>query len=120
MHRLWIAAGALTGLKAVGWSAWAAHAGPRVLAPAELAMLGTALQTMGWHAPALIAAALWAERRGRLAHAGCGLLLAGLILFAGALFCRALWGVSLGFVAPLGGLTLMAGWAVLAASAVRR
>jgi uncharacterized membrane protein YgdD (TMEM256/DUF423 family) len=120
MHRLWIALGALTGLKTVGWSAWAAHAAPRVLDAAELPLLNTALQMMGWHAAAIIAAGLWAERRGGLAHGAAALMVAGLTMFAGALFARALWGVSLGPIAPAGGITLMAGWLVLAASAVKR
>jgi len=120
MHRLWIALGGLFGFAAVALSAWAAHAGPRVLDAPALATLGTAVQLLGWHAPSLVAAGLLAERRGRLAHAAAGLLAVGALLFVGALTLRALSGVSLGPAAPTGGVALMLGWGLLAAAAVRR
>lgn len=121
MHRLWILLGALAGLGAVGLSAWAAHAGPRVLDPPALATLQAGLALQGWHAPALVAAGLWAGQRGGvLPHLAAALLAAGITLFCAGLYASALGGRSLGPVAPAGGILLMAGWAVLAASAIRR
>ncbi len=120
MPRFLLALGALTGLAAVALSAWGAHAAPARLAPAELGMFHAAVQMLGWHAPALLAAGLLAERRGRLAGIAGALLAAGLPLFAGAVLVRALGGVSLGPVAPAGGVALMAGWALLGLAAVRR
>jgi len=120
MHRLWIALGALAGLAAVALSAWAAHAAPRLLDPPRQAMLGQALTLLGWHALALLAAGLWADRRGGLLPhlAGAGFAL-GALLFCGGVLANALAGVSLGPVAPAGGVLLMAGWVLLAASAIR-
>ena len=121
MHRLWIALGALAGLTAVGLAAWAAHGAPARLDPARLGMLANGIQMQGWHALALLATGLWAERRGgALVHlAGAGFAL-GLILFCGGVYAVAIGGVSLGSVAPVGGVTLMAAWALLGLSALVR
>lgn len=121
MHRLWIALGALAGLLAVTLAAWAAHAAPRALEPARLAALDRALVLQGWHAPALLAAGLWAEQRGGiLPHLAAGGLALGTLLFCGAVYASALGGVSLGPVAPTGGVLLMLGWALLLLSAALR
>ena len=118
MHRLWIALGALAGLGAVALSAWAAHAAPRLLDAARIAMLDRALTMQGWHALALLAAGLWAERRGGvLPHLAAGALALGVLLFCGAVYAVALGGLSLGPVAPAGGMLMMLGWALLALSA---
>ena len=119
MHRLWLVLGALFGLGAVALSAWAAHAAPTRLEPRALAALGNGITMQGWHALALIAAALWAERRGgALPHVAAAGFALGLLLFCGGVYASALGGISLGPVAPLGGVTLMAAWGVLAASAL--
>ena len=118
MHRIWLALGALAGLTAVGLSAWAAHGAPARLDPARLAMLANAIQQQGWHALALLAAGLWAERRGGLLpHLAGGAFALGLILFCGAVYAVAIGGIPLGRVAPTGGMLLMAGWALLFVSA---
>jgi uncharacterized membrane protein YgdD (TMEM256/DUF423 family) len=121
MHRLWLALGALAGLTAVGLAAWAAHGAPARLDPARLGILANGIQMQGWHALALLATGLWAERRGgALAHlAGAGFAL-GLILFCGGVYAVAIGGVSLGSVAPAGGIALMAAWALLGLSALIR
>ncbi|MBK1657328.1 DUF423 domain-containing protein [Paracraurococcus ruber] len=119
MHRLWLLLGALCGLGAVALSAWAAHAAPARLDARALLALDNGIRLQGWHALALVGAALWAERRGgllpHLAAAGFAL---GLLLFCGGVYASALAGLSLGPVAPIGGITLMAAWGMLAASAV--
>ena len=121
MHRLWLFLGALAGLGAVALSAWAAHGAPARLDAHALGVLDKGITMQGWHALALVGAALWAERRPallpNLAAAGFAL---GLILFCGGVYASAIGGISLGPVAPIGGTLLMAGWAVLAASALRR
>lgn len=120
MHRLWIALGAMTGLGAVALAAWATHAGPALLDPARLTTLQAGLAVQGWHAPALLAAGIWTERRGGLAHAAAGLIAAGLALFLAGLYAAALGRLSLGPTAPVGGVVLMLGWLLLAVSAFRR
>lgn len=121
MHRLLAALGGLAGLLAVALSAWGAHAAPRLLAPPELAMLNSAGQILGWHAPALLAVGLMAQRLGGLLpRVAGGLMAVGVALFCGAVLLRALAGVSLGPVAPTGGVALMAAWLLLGLSALRR
>jgi uncharacterized membrane protein YgdD (TMEM256/DUF423 family) len=117
MARLFIAIGALAGLGTVGLSAYAAHA---AIDAARAGALVSAVQMQGWHALALLAAGLWADRGGLLARvAGLGFI-AGAVLFCGALYASALGGIHLGPVAPIGGTILMLAWALLAASALRR
>jgi uncharacterized membrane protein YgdD (TMEM256/DUF423 family) len=121
MHRFWFALGALAGLTAVGLAAWAAHGAPTRLDPVRLAMLANGIQMQGWHALALLAVGLWADRRGGLLPQLAGTAFAlGLILFCGGVYAAAIGGVSLGPVAPTGGTVLMIGWALLFVSALWR
>lgn len=120
MHRLWLALGALAGLGAVALSAWAAHGLPHRLPAPALASVQSAITMQGWHALALLATGLMAERGRRFAHlAGIAFAL-GLALFCGAVWYGALAGISLGSVAPTGGTLLMAGWLALFAAALKR
>jgi len=120
MHRLWLFLGALTGLAAVALSAWAAHGAPAGFAPAPRRAVDNALMIQGWHAFALLAAGLMAERGSRLAHGAGAAFAVGTALFCGAVWWGVLGHPSLGPVAPTGGMTLMAGWALLAAAALKR
>lgn len=120
MHRLWLITGALAGLIAVGLSAWAAHGLPARLDPARMGAVQNALTMQGWHALALLIAGLMAERGKRLANFAAFAFLAGIILFCGAVWVGALTGQSLGPIAPLGGMLLMLGWALLALAAAKR
>ncbi|MDO9707996.1 DUF423 domain-containing protein [Paracraurococcus lichenis] len=121
MHRLWLALGALFGLGAVALSAWAAHGAPARLDAHALVALDNGITMQGWHALALLGAALWAERRGgALPHVAAAGFALGLLLFCTGVYASAIGGVSLGPVAPLGGIMLMAAWGVLAASALVR
>ena len=104
MQRIWFGAAGLCGALAVGLSAMGAH-----VALESRAMVQSVAMLLGWHAPALLALGLW-PRGGLVA----GVLVAGLALFSGAVLLRALTGISLGPVAPLGGMTLIAGWLLLA------
>lgn len=110
MQRIWFSAAGVCGALAVGLSAVAAH-----VALDSRAMVQSVAMLLGWHAPALIGLALW--QRGSLV---AGLLLGGLVLFSGAVLLRAFAGVSLGPVAPIGGLTMIGGWLLLAVLAWRR
>ena len=120
MGRIWIVAGALAGCLAVALSAWAAHAA--AVAPPETAhRLGQALTMQGWHALALVATGLLAERRaGWAPHVAGGAFLLGMVLFCGAVWSVALTGQSWGRLAPTGGTLLMLGWLALAVAAWRR
>lgn len=120
MHRLWLFLGAIAGLVAVGLAAWAAHGTPAGFEGAQRRAIDNALMIQGWHALALIAAGLMAENGRRLAHLAGTAFAAGTILFCAAVWWSALGHPSLGGVAPAGGMLLMAGWALLAISALKR
>ena len=90
------------------------------LTPAALRIVESGIQMQGWHALALLGCGLWAERRGGLAHWAGAAFALGTLLFCGAVYAIGLGGVSLGVVAPTGGILLMLGWLLLAASALRR
>jgi uncharacterized membrane protein YgdD (TMEM256/DUF423 family) len=117
--RPWLFLGALSGLIAVALSAYAAH-GLRGLGPAPREAVASAITMQFWHALALLAAALWAPRGGGLVQAAAACFAAGALLFCGAVWWGALHPPAPPRVAPLGGLVLMAGWALLAASALKR
>jgi uncharacterized membrane protein YgdD (TMEM256/DUF423 family) len=110
MQRIWFSAAGLCGALAVGLAAIAAH-----VALDSRAMVQSVAMLLGWHAPAFIGLGLWG--RGGLVAA---VLLTGLTLFSGAVLIRAFLGVSLGPVAPIGGMTMIAGWLLLAVLAWRR
>jgi uncharacterized membrane protein YgdD (TMEM256/DUF423 family) len=115
MQRIWIGLGALAGLGAVAMAAFAAHG---IADASALRIVSSGVQMQGWHALALLAVGLWAPRGGRLADAAGTAFAVGLVLFCGALYSLALTGASWGLVAPTGGILLMVGWLLLAASAL--
>lgn len=120
--RIWLAAGALFGLLAVVAGAAGTHALRDALDADALRVFETAARFQMYHALALLAVGLLAMRRRSLALNVAGALFAlGTLLFSGSLYALALSGVGvLGAVAPVGGVCLMAGWAALAVTALRR
>jgi uncharacterized membrane protein YgdD (TMEM256/DUF423 family) len=119
---LWMALGGLAGCSAVAMAAAAAHALPQKLTPKALAAVQSAIQMQGWHAIALVLVALWLLRAGPLPFTVANLAGAafaiGLLLFCGSVYLGDLAGLRFGPTAPLGGILLMAGWLLLALSAV--
>jgi uncharacterized membrane protein YgdD (TMEM256/DUF423 family) len=123
MTKLMIVIGALAGFAAVAMAAVAQHALPQRLDARGLAMVNVAIQMQMWHALALVLTGIWcrgaspgALRLGKLAGAA---FIIGLPLFCGAVYCLALAGIRLGPAAPIGGTLFMAGWVLLAVSALR-
>jgi uncharacterized membrane protein YgdD (TMEM256/DUF423 family) len=123
MTRFLLIVGALTGALAVGMAAAAAHALPGRLDARSLAMVNSAVQMQGWHALALVLTAVWCLRAGpaalMLAQCAGIAFLVGILLFCGSVYLIAFAGVRLGPTAPTGGILLMAGWVLLALSALR-
>lgn len=119
---LWMVLGALSGCSAVAMAAAAAHALPQKLTPKALNAVQAAIQMQGWHAIALILVALWLLRAGPLPFAVANLAGAafalGIILFCGSVYLGDLAGLRFGPTAPIGGILLMAGWLLLALSAL--
>lgn len=120
-ERLFTFLGAVSGLVGVGAGAFAAHALRARLSPDLLAVFETGARYQVYHALALLAVA-WAAGRwhgGTVVWAGW-LFVSGTVVFSGSLYVLALSGQRwLGAVTPLGGVALLAGWAMFAWSAVR-
>ena len=114
--------GAVSAALAVIAGAFGAHALRARLDTALLAVFETGARYHMYHALALVAAGLVAERRpdGAAGAAG-GLFLAGTVLFSGSLYALALSGVrAFGAVTPIGGLCFIGGWIALTVALARR
>jgi uncharacterized membrane protein YgdD (TMEM256/DUF423 family) len=110
--RTWTGLAAVSGLLAVGFGAFAAHG---VTDPKAVAWLHTGSQYQMAHALAVFAA-LGLHRAGaRGMGLVAGLFLFGTLVFAGSLYAMALGAPRvLGAITPIGGLSFMIGWALLA------
>ncbi|MEA2998443.1 MAG: hypothetical protein QOK17_276 [Sphingomonadales bacterium] len=106
-----LAAGAALAGTAVALGAFGAHALKTTLSVEALGWWQTAAQYQMWHGLALLALAATGDARlRRPAH----LLAVGAILFSASLYAMALTGAQrLGAVTPVGGLLMIAGWALL-------
>jgi len=111
------ACAALTGLAAVAFGAFAAHG---LSDPWAKDIVRTGAQYGLAHALAVYAALYWADRGGAPARIAGWLFLVGAAIFSGSLYLLALSGARwMGAITPLGGLAMMAGWLLLAWSALR-
>lgn len=110
--------GAINGFLAVAAGAFGAHALKERLSPERLDTWELAARYQMFHALALLAVALLASRGGRLVTASGWCFVAGIAVFSGSLYLLAASGTRwLGAITPLGGLALLAGWALLAIGA---
>ena len=119
---LFLLLGGVSGFIAVATGAFAAHGLREKLPPELLATFETGARYQMYHALALVLVGLLAARApsGLLAASGW-LFAAGTVLFSGSLYLLAVTGArTLGAITPFGGLCFLAGWALLAASALRR
>ena len=117
---LWVTAGGFLGLFGVAMGAAGTHALEGRVAADSLDTVETAVRFQMYHAIALVAlgglSRVW---RTRFVTWAGGLLLFGTIIFCGSLYLLALLDIGVfGAVAPVGGLSLMAGWAALAVGGV--
>ena len=113
--------GAVNGFLAVAAGAFAAHGLESSLAPRALEIFQTGAHYHLTHALAIVATSLIA-RPGAAARANLAawLFTIGIVLFSGSLYVMVLTGSNaLALVTPLGGLSLLAGWLVLALSALK-
>jgi uncharacterized membrane protein YgdD (TMEM256/DUF423 family) len=119
--RMWFFLAAILGGSGVMLAAFGQHALSGRLEPRMLAAFSTGAQYQLTHALAIGLAALagrgaaqkWAERAALL-------FFIGILLFSGSLYGLALSGTrAFGFITPVGGLALIAGWMVLALAALK-
>jgi uncharacterized membrane protein YgdD (TMEM256/DUF423 family) len=109
---------ALMGFLAVALGASGAH-GPvheKLVASGQLAHWETAVQYHLPHAVVLLLLTLFASAKPRMVWAW-RMFFTGILLFSGSLYLLAYTGTKwLGAVTPLGGLSLMIGWVLIAMS----
>lgn len=123
LARRTLAVGALLGLLGVAAGAFGAHALRGAVSERDLEIWQTGAHYQQLHAAVLVAVGLAARSTGatgRALAAASVLLTVGVLIFSGTLYAMVLGGPRvLGAVTPLGGLSLMAGWAALAVHALR-
>ncbi|WP_298439919.1 DUF423 domain-containing protein [uncultured Ferrimonas sp.] len=110
---------ALLGLLATALGAYGAHGLPGKVSASLLASFNTAVQYQFLHALALfgVALALRLGVGGRLLSAAGACFIAGMAGFSGSIYMLVFGGSKIwGPITPIGGLTLMIGWGLLAAA----
>jgi len=119
--RRWFFVASVTGALGVLFAAFGAHALAARLEPHALATFETGARYQLIHALAMGLAALAARDAARVwAERAALLFFIGILLFSGSLYGLALSGMRvLGFITPLGGLALIAGWVTLALAALK-
>ena len=114
--------GAVGILLAVALGAFGAHVPKNTLTPEFTAVYQTAVNYHFIHALGLLAVGLLALHlpdSGALRWAGI-LMTIGLLLFSGSLYALSLSGIrGLGAITPVGGMTLLAAWLLLAVAVIR-
>lgn len=117
MPKTFLSLGAINAFLCVALGAFGAHGLKNSLSADMLVVFHTAVQYHFYHALALmmIGLILLHFTKSRLITLSGWLMLLGIILFCGSLYILSLTGVrGLGMVAPLGGLSLLSAWALLA------
>lgn len=118
---IWIRLGALGGGMGVLLGAFAAHSLKKIIAPKSLEVFQTATQYLTVHSLALILVGILAMHaseadRKRINRAG-KFFIGGILLFCGSLYALAFDGPRFfGPITPLGGLSLITAWTLLAFS----
>lgn len=122
MASKWFVGGCVQAALAVVLGAFGAHALEGVMTAEAAGTYETGSRYHMLHALALFVTA-WAiagGRRPRLARAAGWLFHIGIVLFAGSLYVLAPTGIRwLGAITPLGGVSFIAGWVLLALSCIK-
>ncbi len=121
MDRALFGLGAVSAALSVAAGAFGAHALRSRLSPDLLSVFEVGARYQMYHALGLLAAG-WAASRwpGTAPQLAGWLFVAGSVIFCGSLYALALSGVrALGAITPLGGASFIAGWVILAWSALR-
>jgi uncharacterized membrane protein YgdD (TMEM256/DUF423 family) len=119
MAKLFITLASFSGILAVVFGAFGAHALKGKLDDQALKVFETAVQYHFYHTFALLVVGVIALNQPQtvLLKSSGWLFVIGILVFSGSLYLLSLTGVRwLGAITPLGGLALIAGWACLAAT----
>ena len=119
MAKLFITLASLSGMLAVLFGAFGAHALKGRLDEHALNVFETAVQYHFYHTLALLVVGVMAlsQPQAALLKSSGWLFVIGILVFSGSLYLLSLTGMRwLGAITPLGGLAFVAGWACLAAA----
>lgn len=119
MAKLFITLASFSGILAVVFGAFGAHALKGKLDDQALKVFETAVQYHFYHTFALLVVGVIALNQPQtvLLKSSGWLFVIGILVFSGSLYLLSLTGVRwLGAITPLGGLALIAGWGCLAAA----
>ncbi|MEI7026075.1 DUF423 domain-containing protein [Paenibacillus sp. y28] len=120
MNKTWFIIGCINAFLCIAIGAFGAHALKSHVGADLIAIYETGVQYHMFHALGLIAIALAADKLGsgwRILWSA-RLMLIGIILFSGSLYALAISGVKgLGAITPLGGVSFLAAWVLLAMAA---
>ena len=123
MDRTFLLLGAILGFLGVALGAFGAHGLRSRLSPDMLAVFETGVRYQMYHVFALliVSAAIGHLGSARLLLMAGWFFFAGILIFSGSLYALALTSTGvLGAITPLGGLSLLVGWACLALFAAAR
>jgi uncharacterized membrane protein YgdD (TMEM256/DUF423 family) len=117
----WLLVGAANGFLAVAAGAFAAHGLESLVAPRSSRDFPDRSALTVTHALAIVATSLVTRpEAGPRANLAAWLFTIGIVLFSGSLYFMVLTGSNaLALITPLGGLSLLAGWAALAMAALK-
>ena len=108
---VWWKLGSALGMAAVVTGSFGSHGLRGKVEPRDMEIWETACKYQFYHSLAILAAV---TRSGSGAKIPCALFTAGITIFSGSLYALVLTGNRrLGAITPVGGLTLIAGWASL-------
>lgn len=119
MAKMFITLASLSGMLAVAFGAFGAHALKNRLDEYSMGVFQTAVQYHFYHSLALLAVGIIALNypQAALLRSSGWLFALGIVVFSGSLYMLSFTGLRwLGAVTPMGGLAFMAGWACLAAA----
>jgi uncharacterized membrane protein YgdD (TMEM256/DUF423 family) len=119
MAKLFITLASLSGMLAVAFGAFGAHALRSRLDEHALSVFQTAVQYHFYHSLALLAVGVIAlsQPQTALLRSSGYLFVVGIVVFSGSLYLLSMSGLRwLGAITPLGGLAFIAGWGCLAAA----
>lgn len=119
MAKIFITLAALSGMLAVAFGAFGAHALKNRLDDYAMGVFETAVQYHFYHSLALLAVGVIALQQPQTAllKSSGWLFLLGIVVFSGSLYLLSLSGLKwLGAITPLGGLAFIAAWGCLAAT----
>jgi uncharacterized membrane protein YgdD (TMEM256/DUF423 family) len=115
--------GAISALTGVGMGAFGAHGLKATLSPDMLTVYQTGVTYQMWHALGLIAIALMRQQfsEDNLLNWAGSLMFTGILLFSGSLYLLALLDLKwLGMITPLGGVSFITAWVLVAIFAAKK